>query len=317
MLIKIVSFLKEHEGYLSGEEISRSLHISRAAIWKYMDQLREAGYEIEAFPHRGYRLISSPDVLLPSEVQYGLGTRHFGGLVYHFESVHSTMDEAFRLGLEGAPEGTVVVAESQIKGRGRMGRNWSSPKSRGIYFSLLLRPVLPPSQAPMLTLDAAVALSQAVEKVCPQVKARIKWPNDILVSKKKLCGILTELRAETDRVQFVVIGVGVNVNNTPSQFLPEATSLRVETGVVCDRVQLFQEILRQMEKRYMAFLKQGAAAVVADWKARSATLGCRVRFLERGESMVGVAEDLAQDGGLWVRLSDGRRIKRVAGDIFL
>ena len=317
MLTKIITFLKDHEGYLSGEEISRSLHISRAAIWKYMDQLREAGYEIEAFPHRGYRLLSSPDLLLASQVQYGLGTQKFGAEVRHFESTLSTMDEAFRLGLEGSPEGTVVVAESQTKGRGRMGRNWSSPRSKGIYFSLILRPALPPSQAPMLTLDAAVALSEAIEKVCPQVKARIKWPNDILVGKKKLCGILTELRAETDRVQFVVIGVGVNVNNTSSQLLPEATSLRAETTAVCDRVRLFQEILRQMEKRYAAYLKNGSAGVVADWKARSATLGCKVRFLERGESVVGVAEDLADDGGLWVRLADGRRVKRVAGDIFL
>ncbi len=317
MLTRIVRFLKDHEGYLSGEEISRSLHISRAAIWKYMDQLRDAGYEIEAFPHRGYRLLSSPDTLLASEVQYGLPTRQFGSAIYHFESTHSTMDEAFRLGLEGAREGTVVVAESQTKGRGRMGRNWSSPKSKGIYFSLIVRPALPPTQAAMLTLVAAVALSAAVEKVSPQVKARIKWPNDILVGKKKLCGILTELRAETDRVQFVVIGVGVNVNNTVSQLLPEATSLRVETGGVCDRVRLFQEILTQMEKGYAAFLERGPSSVVADWKARSATLGCRVRFLDRDGSVIGVAEDLAEDGGLWVRLADGKRVKRVAGDIFL
>ncbi|MBF0330927.1 MAG: biotin--[acetyl-CoA-carboxylase] ligase [Candidatus Omnitrophica bacterium] len=317
MLTRIVRFLKDHEGYLSGEEISRSLHISRAAIWKYMDQLRDVGYEIEAFPHRGYRLLSAPDLLLPSEVQYGLETRQFGSQIHHFESIHSTMDEAFRLGLEGAPEGTVVVAETQTKGRGRMGRSWSSPKSKGIYFSLIIRPLLPPSQAAMITLASAIALSEAIEIVSPQLKTGIKWPNDILAGKKKLCGILTELRAETDRVQFVVIGVGVNVNNTSSQLLPEATSLRVETGGVCDRVRLFQAILRQMEKRYAAFLKQGPLAVVADWKARSATLGCKVRFLDRGESVVGVAEDLANDGGLWVRLSDGRRIKRVAGDIFL
>jgi BirA family biotin operon repressor/biotin-[acetyl-CoA-carboxylase] ligase len=317
MLTRIVRFLKDHEDYLSGEEISRSLHITRAAIWKYMDQLRELGYEIEAFPHRGYRLLSSPDALLPSEVRYGLDTRHFGQEVHHFESTHSTMDEAFRLGLEGAPEGTVVVAESQTKGRGRMGRHWSSPKSKGVYFSLIVRPALPPTQAAMLTLASAVALSAAVENVCPQVKARIKWPNDILVGKRKLCGILTELRAETDRVQFVVIGVGINVNNTVSQLLPEATSLRVETGGVCDRVRVFQEILRQMEKHYLMFLQQGPALVVADWKARSATLGCKVRFMDRDQSVVGVAEDLAEDGGLWVRLSDGKRIKRVAGDIFL
>ncbi len=317
MLTKIVRSLKAHEGYFSGEDISRSLNISRAAIWKYMDQLRELGYEIEAFPHRGYRLISAPDRLLRSEVQCGLGTRKFGCDVHHYESVGSTMDEAFRLGLEGAPEGAVIVAEAQTKGRGRMGRNWSSPKHKGVYFSLILRPKLPPSQAAMLTLAAAVAISEAVEKVAVGVEARIKWPNDILVGTKKLCGILTELRAETDRVQFIVVGVGINVNTSVTQLLPEATSIRAETDAACSRLVLFQEILRHFEKRYMAFLKNGPAMILADWKARSATLGRQVRFVDRGESFVGVAEDLAEDGGLLVRLPGGKLVKRVAGDVLL
>lgn len=317
MLTKIVRSLKDHEGYLSGEDISRALNISRAAIWKYMDQLRDLGYEIEAFPHRGYRLVSSPDSLLRSEVQCGLGTRKFGCEIHHHETLNSTMDEAFRLGLADAPEGAVVVAEAQTKGRGRMGRSWSSPKGRGIYFSLILRPKLPPSQAAMLTLVAAVAVSESVEKIVPKVQARIKWPNDILVKGKKICGILTELRAETDRVQFIVVGVGVNVNTTATQLLPEATSLRVETGASCARVVLFQEILRNFEKRYHSFLKNGPAPIVADWKTRSATLGCKVKFVERGDARVGVAEDLAEDGGLLIRMPDGQIIKRVAGDILL
>ena len=317
MLTKIVRSLKAHEGYLSGEDISRSLDISRAAIWKYMDQLRDLGYEIEAFPHRGYRLVSSPDRLLRSEVQCGLDTRKFGCDVHHYDSVSSTMDEAFRLGLAGAPEGAVVVAEAQTKGRGRMGRSWSSPKGKGIYFSLILRPKLPPSQAAMLTLAAAVAVSESIEKITPRVKAKIKWPNDLLIGSKKLCGILTELCAETDRVQFIVVGVGINVNTTSTQLLPEATSLRAETGALCSRTLLFQEILRNFEKRYQAFLKDGPSAVVADWKVRSATLGCKVKFMERGDPRVGVAEDLADDGGLLIRMPDGKIIKRVAGDILL
>ncbi len=282
-----------------------------------MDHLRALGYEIEAFPHRGYRFVSAPDKLLPFEVQHGLGTRKFGCDVHHFESVASTMDEAFRLALEGYPEGTVVVAESQTKGRGRMGRHWSSPKGRGIYFSLILRPGIPPSQASLLTLAAAVALSEAIETVVPQAQARIKWPNDLLVGGKKLCGILTELRAETDRVQFVVVGVGINVNNTAPQLLPEATSLRAETGVSWPRLLIFQQVLRTFEKIYMAFLRHGPGAVLEGWKARSATLGCRVRFTERGVAFVGVAEALADDGGLMVRLPDGKLVKRVAGDVLL
>ncbi|MEI8012480.1 MAG: HTH domain-containing protein, partial [Candidatus Omnitrophota bacterium] len=140
MQTSILRFLKQHDGYLSGEEISRSLNISRAAIWKYMDHLRAQGYDIEAFPHRGYRLMSVPDKLLPVEVQDGLKTRRFGCEVHHFDATESTMDEAFRLALDGAPEGTVVIAESQTRGRGRLGRHWSSPKGRGIYFSMILRP---------------------------------------------------------------------------------------------------------------------------------------------------------------------------------
>jgi BirA family biotin operon repressor/biotin-[acetyl-CoA-carboxylase] ligase len=282
-----------------------------------MDQLREAGYEIEAFPHRGYRLVSSPDRLLRSEVLCGLGTRKFGCEVHHFDSTGSTMDEAFRLGLAGAPEGTVITAETQTKGRGRMGRNWSSPKGKGIYFSLVLRPKLPPGQAAMITLAAAVSVSEAVEAIVPSVRARIKWPNDILVKGRKLCGILTELRAETDRVAFVVVGIGINVNTKSSQLLPEAASLRVESGARVPRLLLFQEILRHFERRYMDFLKDGPSSVVADWRARSATLGCKVRFMDRQDIRVGTAEDLAEDGGLLVRMPDGELIKRVAGDIML
>ncbi len=282
-----------------------------------MDHLRAQGYDIEAFPHRGYRLMSVPDKLLPVEVQDGLKTRRFGCEVHHFDATESTMDEAFRLALDGAPEGTVVIAESQTRGRGRLGRHWSSPKGRGIYFSMILRPGIPPSQASMLTLLAAVALCEAVEAVVPAVAPRIKWPNDILVHGKKLCGILTELRAETDRVQFVVVGVGINVNNTAPQLLPEATSLRAETGMSCSRVHLLQQVLVLFEKRYAAFLREGTVGVLADWKARSATLGCRVRFVERGVPFVGMAEALADDGGLMVRLADGSMVKRIAGDVLL
>ena len=317
MLARILRSLRSHEGYVSGEDISRTLRISRAAIWKHMDQLRALGYEIEAFPHRGYRFIAAPDLLLPTEVQPGLGTRKFGCEVRHFDTIGSTMDEAFQLALAGAAEGTVVVAEAQTKGRGRLGRHWTSPRSRGIYFSLILRPRIPPSLTPMLTLAAAVALSEAVAKVVPAVDPRIKWPNDILVSGKKLCGILTELRAEIDRVEYVIVGVGINVNNLATQLLPEATSLRVEAGHVVPRVVLFQEVLRHFEVRYAAFLKGGAGAVLPEWKKRSATLGVRVRFMERGEQHIGIAEDLAEDGGLIVRLPDGKCVKRIAGDILL
>jgi BirA family biotin operon repressor/biotin-[acetyl-CoA-carboxylase] ligase len=232
-------------------------------------------------------------------------------------SVGSTMDEAFRLGLDGAPEGALVVAEAQTRGRGRLGRNWSSPKSKGIYFSLILRPKIPPAQAPMLTLAAAVAVTRAVTAAASGLTPRIKWPNDILLGARKVCGILTELRAETDRVQFVVVGVGLNVNTTPTQLLPEATSLRIETGAGLSRLALLQDILRHYETVYLSFLKNGPAGILAEWRARCGTLGCQVRFSERGEPFVGIAEDLADDGSLLVRLPGGKVVRRMAGDILL
>ncbi|MBF0485885.1 MAG: biotin--[acetyl-CoA-carboxylase] ligase [Candidatus Omnitrophica bacterium] len=312
----IIQYLKFAPGFVSGEDISRELHMSRTAVWKHIEELRASGYEIEAVPHHGYRLVGIPDRLSSLEVQYRLGTKKFGGYLYHFNTIDSTMNEAFRLGTEGAAEGTVVVAETQTKGRGRMGRTWSSPKARGIYFSIILRPSCAPSAVSGLTLLAAVAVSEAMEKVSG-LKALIKWPNDLLLEGKKVCGILTELRAETDRVSFVCLGVGINVNNTFSQLLPEATSLRIEKKEMVSRVELLQEILRSLERRYRAALKSGFSSVLNDWKARSATLNRKVRFTERGVSFEGTAFDVDSDGALLVRLEGGKVMKRVSGDILL
>src|SRR3989338_3167992 len=227
MLERIIHYLKTAEGYLSGEEISRHLKISRAGIWKYMQELRRAGYEIIAVPHLGYRLLSSPDKLIPAEIQSGLKTKILGQRVEYFDSIASTMDAAFQLGVEGAAEGTVVCAESQTKGKGRLGRSWVSPKAKGIYMSVILRPSLPPTDVAQLTLLSAVALCEAIERCC-QIPVKIKWPNDILVGNRKIAGILTELSAEMDRVRFVAIGIGVNVNTTASQLPPQATSVKIE-----------------------------------------------------------------------------------------
>ncbi len=317
MRSRIVHFLKQADGgYISGEELSRSLRVSRAAIWKCVEELRAEGYVIEAASRNGYRLTSCPDKLLAEEVQSGLGTKKFGCYVHHFETTTSTMDEAFRLGLDGAPEGTVVVAEAQTRGRGRLGRTWASPKGKGICFSVILRPSCSAADAARLTLAAAVAVSEAVEKVTGLVSG-IKWPNDLLVSGKKVCGILTELRAEVDRVQFVVVGIGVNVNSLPSQAVPGAISIREVKGVPFSRVVLLQEILRSIERRYLALAQEGYAPVFEEWRARSVTLGSSVRFIEREVEFEGKAVELSDDGGLVVELDSGQRVKRMAGDVML
>ncbi|MCK5180297.1 MAG: biotin--[acetyl-CoA-carboxylase] ligase, partial [Candidatus Omnitrophica bacterium] len=276
---KITHFLKTAEGYLSGEEISRHIKISRAGIWKYIQELREEGYDIVAVPHLGYRLISSPDKLLPAEIQFELGTNILGKDIRYFDSIDSTMDVAFQLGVEGVGEGTVVCAESQTKGKGRLGRNWVSPKGKGIYMSVILRPRLMPADLTPLTLLCAVAVCEAAGKFCDG-QAKIKWPNDILVHNKKLAGILTESSAEMDRVRFVVVGIGINANAPLSQLPENYTSIKNETGQKVSRVVLMQEILRSLERWYIILGKQGFASVITRWKELSSTLGRHVRLVD-------------------------------------
>lgn len=311
---KIIQFLKEAQGYLSGEEISRQLKISRAGIWKYMQELRKEGYDIAAVPHLGYRLVSCPDKLFPAEIRCGLGTKIFGQDIRYFDIVESTMDVAFRLGVEGAGEGTVVCAESQIKGRGRLGRGWTSSKGKGIYMSVILRPRLAPTDAAQLTLLSAVAVCEAVKKIY-NVPAKIKWPNDILVNEKKLAGILTELSAEMDRVRFIVIGIGININTPLSQLPSNATSIKNEKGQRVSRVVIMRELLRSLEIWYGCLNERGFGPVVARWKELSATLGRRVRVVDPGGEVEGEAVDLDKTGRLMIRNNAGLIISKISGDV--
>ena len=311
---KIIHFLKEAQGYISGEEISRNLKISRAGIWKYMQELRKEGYDIIAVPHLGYRLMSSPDKLLPAEIQSGLETKILGKEIKYFESIGSTMDVAFQSGVEGACEGFVVCAESQTKGKGRLGRHWVSPKGKGIYMSVILRPKLMPSDVARLTLLSAVAVCESIEKIC-NVHAKIKWPNDILINNKKIAGILTELSAEMDCVRFVVIGIGINVNTSLSYLPLQATSVKNESGKKCSRVELVQEILRSLEKWYETISAQGFGPVIARWKKLSSTLGQFVRVEDLRGSIEGEAVDLDEHGGLIIRNHTGLTVKRMTGDV--
>ncbi len=313
---KIIQFLRKSDGHLSGEEISRQLKISRAGIWKHIQELRKRGYEIAAVPHLGYRLVSSPDKLLPCELRHGLKTQYIGRDIFYYDTVTSTMDTAFRLGMEGAQEGSVVCAESQTKGKGRLGRSWASPKGKGIYTSIILRPRLLPSEAAQLTLLAAVAACEALRKVAG-IDVTIKWPNDLLVQGRKLAGILTELSAETDRVRFVVVGIGLNVNTSLSLLPPHATSIKAELGRSISRVECLQEILRCLEKRYEQLKVEGFASVIRQWKKFSSTLGQRVRIADRLGEMEGEAVDLDKDGGLLIRGDTGIIVKRMSGDVVL
>lgn len=311
---KILDMLKRQTEYVSGEEMSSRLSVSRQALWKHVQELRDAGYDIVAVPHLGYRLISSPDRLFPAEVSHGLKTRLLGKEICYFESAYSTMDVAGELGAKGYPEGTIVVAETQTKGRGRMGRFWSSPKYKGIYFSLLIRPRILPNATPVLTLLAAVSVCEAVKEVTG-LEAKIKWPNDIMLGNRKLGGILTELNAETDTTHFVVIGIGINVNNDKRHLVEGAVSLREEKKEEVSRLRLLQEMLVRLEHNYSLFQGKGGEAIVSLWRLYSSTLGRRVKVVLQKAHLEGEAVGIEADGGLLVRRDCGLTEKVMAGDV--
>jgi BirA family biotin operon repressor/biotin-[acetyl-CoA-carboxylase] ligase len=316
---EILQFLREHSSaFLSGEEISRQLKVTRTAIWKRMKVLREMGYEIEASTKRGYRLIRSPDLLSPSEVKPILRTKWMGKTIHHFQTIDSTNYKAYQLALIGAEEGEVVIAESQKKGRGRLGRHWFSPSFLNLYLSVILRPKIPPQQASIITLMAAVATAEAIEKFSG-LKPSIKWPNDILLRSRKVAGLLNEIQSEMDQIHFVILGIGVNLNMDERMFPKEirstATSLKKEMGQTISRKAFLQSLLGELEEWYGIFLKEGGAAVLKAWRDRAQIEGKRVKVTSFGETVVGVAVDVDSDGALILRTQDGDEKRIVAGDM--
>ncbi len=311
---KIVDFLKRKPDYVSGDQISHRLGITRQALWKHIQILKDSGYDIVAVPHLGYRLISSPDRLVPFEVNRELNTKFMGKKIYYFDTVSSTMDVAWQLGIKGSSEGTIVLAETQTKGKGRLGRNWFSPKYKGIYLSLILRPKILPHQMPLLTLMNAVSICEAIREKTG-LTCQIKWPNDILIHHKKLGGILTELNAETDLSRFVIIGVGLNVNNDKKTLTAGATSLREQKKEEISRLDLLQEILRKIEDNYLVFQKKGAGPIIDKWREWSVSLGRRVKVVYQKQHIEGQALDIDVDGGLLIRNDAGLTQKVMAGDV--
>jgi len=311
---KILEFLKKKQEYASGEEISQRLGITRQALWKHIQELKEIGYDIVAVPHLGYQLKSIPDRLFAFEVSGGLNTKFIGRKIYYFDVLASTMDAAMQLGIKGVAEGALVLAESQTKGKGRLGRSWFSPKYKGIYLSLLLKPKILPAGASILTLLAAVSICEAIKEITG-LDARIKWPNDILIGHKKLGGILTELSAEMDEINFVIIGIGLNVNNDKKTLVSAATSLKEQKRENINRIYLLQEILRRIEANYLLFQEKGAQPIIEKWRDYGITLGRRVKVYCQEEHIEGNAIDIDADGGLLVRKDSGVTLKVMAGDV--
>jgi len=304
----VLSFLADAaDEFVSGEAISDKLGLTRAAVWKHVEALRAQGYRIDAIPARGYRLAGVPDRLTPLEIRPLLNTHDVGQVVHWYEEVGSTNDRAKELAEEGAEHGEVVVAEAQTAGRGRRGRTWASPARKNLYFSVVLRPDLPPARAPELTLVASVAICEALRQA--GVEARIKWPNDLLASGRKIAGILTELAADPDRVQWVVLGVGVNVNaraeDFPAEVRGEATSVLLERGQAAPRALFAAACFTALEDWLDRHAEGGFAAVRDAWKRHSATLGREVSVKVDAREIVGVAEDLDEGGALLVRTESG------------
>jgi len=316
---EILRLLKDHpSGFLSGEEISRRLKVTRTAIWKRVKHLRTLGYEIKASTRTGYRLIQSPDLLTPSEVKPLLRTKWMGRTIHHFHSMDSTNSKAYQLALQGAREGEIVIAESQKRGRGRLGRKWFSPPLSNLYLSVILRPKIPPHQAPLITLMAAVATADAIKKFSG-FQPLIKWPNDILLKNRKVAGLLNEIHSEMDRIHFVILGIGVNLNMDKRLFAKEirslATSLKREMGQSISRKAFLQTLLEELEMWYETFLEKGAPAVLEAWRERAKIQGRAVRVTCFGEILAGVAMGVDSDGALILETEEGERKRVVAGDV--
>jgi len=299
---QILKALRECGDYLSGETLSNLLGTSRVSIWKHMRTLKRDGYVIEASP-RGYKLISSPDLLLPYEFT------ELGQRIHYFPKIGSTMDAARELARRGAREGTIVIAESQAHGRGRLSREWLSPEG-GIYFTLILRPRISPVYAPRISLMASVAVATTIRKLF-SLRAELKWPNDVLIEGGKVCGILAEMDAETDVVNFVNLGIGINANTSIRQFESKAISLKDALGREISRKELLGALLMEIERQQALLME---ADLLEEWKKLSATLNKDVQIVGPGEVIVGRAIDVDTTGALIIKERNGSLKKAVAGD---
>ncbi|GAK11194.1 LOW QUALITY PROTEIN: biotin-protein ligase [Geomicrobium sp. JCM 19039] len=320
MKTKLLELLEDaNRTYRSGQEISDHLNVSRTAVWKHIESLRQEGYGIEAVPRRGYRIVSRPNTLNESEVRKGLNTKHIGQYVRYEPVVSSTQDVMKEWYKQGAVHGAVVTTEEQTSGRGEMSRPWQAPQSKGIMFSLLVTPHLPLHTAPQLTLVTAVAVAKACEKVA-NVSVSIKWPNDLYIGSKKIAGILTEVQAEGSRVEMMVAGIGLNVNETTQEMVErgleqKASSLYIETKQSWNRKQLLQEIFSEFEHEYERWINEGFQSIRNDWERRALLYGQTVTVTDQHRVVKGKMVGITDDGVL--RLEDETGVERLiySGDL--
>jgi BirA family transcriptional regulator, biotin operon repressor / biotin---[acetyl-CoA-carboxylase] ligase len=316
---KILKLFRDRaDVYLSGEELSQELGISRTAVWKHVRALRALGYAIDAVTSKGYRLVGGPEALIADEIRSRLAARLIGRKVLCYPQLASTNLTAMEQGEAGAAEGLVVLADQQTAGKGRLGRRWESPAEVNLYLSILLRPAMPPWEVPRLTFLSAVAAARALQQVAG-LEVQVKWPNDLLVHGKKIAGLLNEMSAESDAVHHVVLGLGLNLNMTAEQFPAElrypATSVLLETGATVSRLEVVVSLLEQFDRLYGEFLEHGMEPVRQAWQELFAMRGRTVRVESGQGSRTGVVAGIDEDGALLLQLPSGELERVLAGDV--
>ena len=311
----ILQKLKQNQGHISGEDLSKVFNVSRTAIWKHINELRKEGYNIESSSKKGYKLCSTPDLLDARELKIPEG-QLLGREVVHFKEIDSTNNYAKKIANDGCPHGTIVVAEKQTLGRGRVGREWKSYNNDGIWFSIVLRPDVDPENIQMVTLAASVAVVEAISQD-QGIVCGIKWPNDIILNNYKLGGILTELSAEPGHINYVVVGIGININQDifDDEIKNKATSLKIHTGMPISRVNLLGNILSKFEEIYNILLEGNTQEIINRWSKYSVTLGKEVKVIFKDIEHIGLAQSITSDGKLSVKCKDGIVREISAGEI--
>lgn len=293
---------------ISGQQLADDYGLSRTAIWKHIKELEEEGFGIDTVKKKGYVLTSSPDSLQAAKIDQHLTTNRFGRNIHYLQTCPTTQPIAHQLAQAGEPDGSIVICEEQTAGKGRLARAWTSTQGKGIWMSVIIRPEIPPTKAPQLTLVAAVAVTRAIEDIA-QVRPEIKWPNDLLINGKKCTGILTELQADIDRVHAIILGIGVNVNQLPSDFPDDiqsiATSIQMVTGKPVDRAELVARILHHLEIYTDLYVQHGFEPLKILWESYSCTLGKRIKAIMIHQQIEGIALGITNEGILQVKTDDG------------
>lgn len=310
MKSEILEALRQTDGYVSGQELCNQFGVSRTAVWKAINQLKEAGYVIEAVPNKGYHIVSAPDLVNKVELESLRNTKWAGQEIFYYDTIDSTNIKAKELAEAGYPSGTLVVAEKQEDGRGRRGRSWESPAHEAVFMTLMLKPDINPNNASMLTLVTAMAVEKAICD-CTGTEAQIKWPNDIVLNGKKVCGILTEMSAQFDYINHIVIGIGINVHNThfPTEIQDKASSLLLETGKKVRRAELIEKVLERFEEYYAVYLEtEDLSGLVNEYNRCLVNMNKNVRVLDPKETFEGKAMGITKKGELIVDTWESRKL---------